>query len=194
MEWLKEILKKLEGADSLYDDITKGIGKSFVARSDFNEKLSDLKTANTRIGELENAAGGSENYKEKYETLSVQYEADKKSFADQLAGAKRDYALEAKIAKSGVKNVKAFKALLDMEKITIDGDEIKGYDEQETAIKKSDPYLFDKVTNKQGIPPAIGDPDKEDQSFGARMAQESAKAKNESKESFLSALGITGNK
>jgi len=194
MEWLKEILKKLEGADSLYDDITKGIGKSFVARSDFNEKLSDLKAANTRIGELENAAGGAENYKEKYEALSVQYEADKKTFADQLVSAKRDYALEAKIAKSGVKNVKAFKALLDMEKITIDGDEIKGYDDQETAIKKSDPYLFDKITNKQGIPPVIGDPDEEDQSFGARMAQESAKAKNENKESFLSALGIMGNK
>ena len=45
-----------------------------------------------------------------------------------------DYAVDGKIREAKGKNVKAIKALLDMEKIKYENDELSGIDEQLTAL------------------------------------------------------------
>lgn len=193
MEWLKELLGNIEGADDLYSKITQNLWKNFVAKSDFNAKSAELKAANDKIKELSASADDADSYKQKYDELKKKYDTDKTAFEAQIASAKKDYALEAKIAKAGVRNIKAYKALLDMDKITMEGDEIKGYDEQEAELKKSDSYLFEKVVTKIGNNVAIGDTGSDDKSFGAQIAEESAKATQANTQSFLDVLGIKKN-
>ena len=54
-----------------------------------------------------------------------------------------NHAIDAAILKSKGRNPKAIKALLDTDKIKMDGDAVTGIDEQIDAIKKSDAYLFE---------------------------------------------------
>jgi hypothetical protein len=86
-----------------------------------------------------------------------QYEKDYKKLKEdsqnKISEMKFDYALEEALNKSGAKNSKAIKALLDTGKIKLDGESIIGLDEQLKNLKTSDPYLFAEnkiVTPKPG--------------------------------------------
>jgi hypothetical protein len=50
--------------------------------------------------------------------------------------------LENSLMKANVKNSKAIKGMLDLDKITIDGDELTGLEDQIKSLKESDSYLF----------------------------------------------------
>lgn len=50
--------------------------------------------------------------------------------------------LDVAIAKSNPKNAKALKALLEMENIKFEDGKLTGFDDQLTALKESDGYLF----------------------------------------------------
>ena len=59
------------------------------------------------------------------------------------------------------KNPKAIKALLDMDKISLDGETLKGLDEQLNLLKTNESYLFETETKveqppMQGIQPTAG--------------------------------------
>lgn len=88
-------------------------------------KKIDAKELETKIAELE----------EKNKTL--QEESDK-----QLQETRKNLMLENSLMKANVKNSKAIRGMLDIDKITIDGDELTGLDDQIKALKESDSYLF----------------------------------------------------
>ena len=88
-------------------------------------KKVDAKELETKIAELE----------KKNKTL--QEESEK-----QLSETRRNLMLENSLIKANVKNSKAIKGMLDLDKITIDGDELTGLDDQIKALKESDSYLF----------------------------------------------------
>ena len=72
-----------------------------------------------------------------------------------------DFAIEKALATAKAKNAKAVKALLDMEKVKLDGEQLLGLDDQLKAIQQSDPYLFGE-TGKVGSgtnPPGAGNPE-----------------------------------
>ena len=56
---------------------------------------------------------------------------------------KKSFALERELDKAGVKNRALIEKVLDAEKITVDEDGVHGIAEQITALRASDPYLFD---------------------------------------------------
>lgn len=60
-----------------------------------------------------------------------------------------DMMVENAIIRSGAKNVKAVKALINMENITCENGEIKGIDEEIKKIKKECPYLFGSESSYQ---------------------------------------------
>lgn len=88
-------------------------------------KKVDAKELETKIAELE----------EKNKTL--QEESDK-----QLQETRKNLMLENSLMKANVKNSKAIKGMLDLDKITIENDELAGLEEQIKALKESDSYLF----------------------------------------------------
>lgn len=88
-------------------------------------KKVDAKELQTKIAELE----------EKNKTLQEESES-------KLLETRKNLMLENSLMKANVKNSKAIRGMLDFEKITINGDELTGLDDQIKALKESDSYLF----------------------------------------------------
>ncbi|KXL52000.1 hypothetical protein CLNEO_26990 [Anaerotignum neopropionicum] len=84
MEWLKEILKDIEGAEDLEKKIAGGIGKNFVSRLDFNALNTTKKELEAKITEFETSGKDAEKFKTELETLKTQI-AEEKAAAEQAA-------------------------------------------------------------------------------------------------------------
>jgi HD-GYP domain-containing protein (c-di-GMP phosphodiesterase class II) len=77
MDWLKEILKGLENAQELEKKITEGIGKSFVARADFNTLNSTKKSLETQLLQLQEGSKQEGNFKQRLEELERKIATEK---------------------------------------------------------------------------------------------------------------------
>ncbi len=146
LEWLKTIL-----GDSYTDDIDKAvskeIGKGFVARADFNalneEKKKLGETVTERDGQLEalkkvDAAG----LQAEITRLQGENATAKTEYEAELKKVKLNSTLETRLIKDGAVNTKAVMALLDASKISLDGDNLVGYDDQIKALKESEKWAF----------------------------------------------------
>ena len=88
-------------------------------------KKVDAKELETKLAELE----------EKNKALQETHDKE-------MSETRKNLMLENSLMKANVKNSKAIKGMLDLDKITIDGDELTGLDDQIKALKESDSYLF----------------------------------------------------
>ena len=172
MDWLKELLKKagIEEAklDGLIADISKELPKHFIPKDKYNEvaeakkKLeADLTARDTQLEELKKAAGTSEELKAQIEQLQAENQKAAEEWQAKMAQMQLDFAIEKALAAAKAKNAKAVKALLDMEKVKLDGDQLLGIDDQLKAIQQSDPYLFGDSGKVGGgtNPPGVGNPE-----------------------------------
>ena len=172
MDWLKELLKKagieegkLEGTIA---DISKELPKHFIPKDKYNEaaeakkKLeADIQERDKQLEQLKNAAGNSEELKAQIEQLQAENQKAAEEWQAKMAQMQLDFALERALTAAKAKNAKAVKALLDMEKVKLDGDQLLGLDDQLKAIKESDAYLFGE-SGKVGSgtnPPGAGNPE-----------------------------------
>lgn len=172
MDWLKEILKKAgieEGKlDGVIADIGKELPKYFIPKDKYNEvaeakkKLeTDLQARDAQLEQLKQAAGNSEELKAQIEALQAENKKAAEEWQAKMAQMQLDFAIEKALAAAKVKNAKAVKALLDMEKVKLDGDQLLGIDEQLKALQQSDPYLFGDFGKVGGgtNPPGAGNPE-----------------------------------
>lgn len=88
-------------------------------------KKVDAKELETKIAELE----------EKNKTMQETHDKE-------MSETRKNLMLENSLMKANVKNSKAIRGMLDLDKITIDGDELTGLEDQIKALKESDSYLF----------------------------------------------------
>jgi DNA repair exonuclease SbcCD ATPase subunit len=172
MDWLKEILKKAgieEGKlDSVIGDINKELPKHFIPKDKYNEvaeakkKLeADIDERDKQLEQLKNAAGNSEELKAQIEQLQAENQKAAEEWQAKMAQMQLDYAIEKALAAAKAKNLKAVKALLDLEKVKLDGEQLLGLDDQLKELQKSDAYLFGE-TGKVGSgtnPPGAGNPE-----------------------------------
>jgi predicted RNase H-like nuclease (RuvC/YqgF family) len=172
MDWLKELLKKagIEEAklDGLIADICKELPKHFIPKDKYNEvaeakkKLeADIQERDNQLEQLKNAAGNSEELKAQIEQLQAENQKAAEEWQAKMAQMQLDFAIEKALAAAKAKNAKAVKALLDLEKIKLDGEQLLGLDDQLKAIQQSDPYLFGE-SGKVGSgtnPPGVGNPE-----------------------------------
>ena len=172
MDWLKELLKNAgieeSKIDSIVANINKELPKHFIPKDKYNEvaeakkKLeADLQARDTQLEELKKAAGSSEELKKQIEDLQAENKKAKEEWEAKEAQMKLDFAVERALTAAKAKNTKAVKALLDMEKVKLDGEQLLGLDEQLKAIKESDPYLFGEPGKVGGgtNPPGAGNPE-----------------------------------
>lgn len=161
MEWLKELLKNagLENVEDLESKISKELPKYYKPASVFNETNEKLKSANAEIETLKATQASIqteyENYKkgsiskEEYETKvkEIQDEADEKVKQNKF-DSKLDFKLVSE--EIGAKDPKEIRAHLDTSKISLDGENFIGLDEQIKPLKEKKSYLFniDKKINK----------------------------------------------
>jgi hypothetical protein len=146
LDWLKTIL-----GDTYTEEIDKKvsaeIGKEFVSRADFNTANEAKKTLDTTLKERDKQL---EELKKvdpaalqaKITELQTANTTAQTEFDTKLKQIKLESALETRLIKEGAVNTKAVKALLDTGKISMDGDNIIGLDEQLKTLKESEKWAF----------------------------------------------------
>ena len=153
MDWLKELLKKAgieEGKlVSVIGDINKELPKYFIPKDKYNEVAEAKKKLETDIAErdkqleqLKAAAGSNEELKKQIETLQAENKKASEEWQAKMAEMQLGFALERALTAAKAKNPKAVKALLDLEKVKLDGEKLLGLDDQLKELQKSDAYLF----------------------------------------------------
>lgn len=152
-------LKEMLG-EELFDQVKEKLGDkelavvndgSYIPRAKFDtvnndkKELQDqLKERDKQLDELKAKAKDSEELLTQISDLQEQNKKVAEEYETKLSEQNFNFAVEQAIAKQEAKNVKAVKALLDTGKMKLDGDTLIGFDEQMTAIKESEPYLFGK--------------------------------------------------
>lgn len=127
-----------------------------------NEQAKDYKSQiderEKQLNELQEKFKDNDELLNQINTLKESNEKTKVEYESKIKQRDLDYTIETLSLKNGVKNAKAFKALLDLENI---GDDYSKLDEQVKAIKESDPYLFnieeEQPPKKAGFTPAKND-------------------------------------
>ncbi len=143
--------------------------KGYVARDRHNEVVEENKTLKQSVSDrdkqldtLKAANGDNEELKKQIETMKQQNADQEKAHKAELAQLRLDNAIDTALVAAGAKNSKAVKALIDVSKVKLGEDgKLSGWDEQLTAVQKSDAYLFaekQKTNNFRGFQPgASGD-------------------------------------
>ena len=166
----RKFLKDLGLADDVVEKVMAENGK------DINELKSAAETSKTTLADLQKQISDRDKQLDALKKSSGDNEALKTQITDlQTANkqAKTDYdanlkklALGSKIDVSlmgaKAKNVKAVRALLDESKISLDGENVLGLNEQLGQIQKDNPYLFGEDAPKNPPAPAGGEPPKPD--------------------------------
>lgn len=159
MASIKEILGNVWTED-LEKALNEHIGKNFIPTDKYNGQKSELDGLRAQLAErdaqlkeLQKAAKGNEELTAQIAQLQkANKEAMDKYNAD-IKALNQERLLDAKLMGAKPKNLKSLKALIDTSKLKFSEDSIEGLDEQLTALKTSDAYLFD-----DGIPSGTGMP------------------------------------
>jgi hypothetical protein len=164
LEWLKAILGEGVYTDDIDKKVSEQIGKDFVARPDFNAANEAKKTAENeikardkQIDELKKV--DPEALQATITSLQTQNADAQKQYDAQLKQIKQDSLLETRLIKEGAINTKAVKALLDPTKISMDGENLVGLDDQLKGLKETEKWAFTAAAagrsgGRQGTPAA----------------------------------------
>ena len=159
--------------------------KGFIPKSRFDEVnntkkqlVKDLKDRDVQLENLKNSSGDVETMKQTIENLQRDNKAAKDNFEAELAKFKLESAIDTTLLGSNAINTRAVKALLDMDKIKLDGDVLIGISEQIEALKNAeDSKMLFKVTetkqkepNFSGVKPGEGNTGTEDRNQSKSLA------------------------
>lgn len=163
LEELMELGLEEEVAKKVLEAHQESIKNKFVPIARFNELNEENKNyktqldeRDTQLKELKAKAEGNEELTNKITELESLNNQAKEDYEKAIKEIKKSTSIELKLKDEKAKNIKAVKALLDLDKVSVDGDNIIGLDEQLKTLKESDPYLFgeDKLRGKNPTPPS----------------------------------------
>lgn len=138
---------------------------SWIPRAKLNEVSNEVKELkkqledrDKQLKDLEGKAAGNEELKAALQEAQEANKTAAEEWEAKTAKMQLDFAVERALAKAKARNPKAVKALLDMEVVKLDGEQVLGLEEQLKKLKESDAYLFGE-TGKVGSgtnPPGAG--------------------------------------
>ena len=144
---LEELTKASEGnAEAKFVDLKDG---GYVDEGKFKGLESQLSAANTTIKDLQEAVKKFDG--KDPEKLSADLVALQQKYDADTAKLRLDNALEVALLSSKARDTKAVRALLDIEKIKLDGDKLTGLEDQIEALKKSHDYMFEAEEKKTPV-------------------------------------------
>jgi len=163
--WLKgKISEEGFDADKVIEDFKKELPKSFIPKGQYNDVASkaeeletQLKSRDEQLSELKEQSKGNEDLEKKIADLEAKNKETQKEYEDKLKETKLNHALERKIEGLNPKkdedgntdySKRAIKSLLDLDIVKLDGDEVKGLDEQLETIKTKAGYLLESEDEK----------------------------------------------
>lgn len=148
----REFLKGLELSEEQINAIMAEHGKDVEAsKSQLAELTTETESLKTQIADrdkdiksLKKDAGDNEGLSKQLTDLQDKYKTDTETLTQQLSQTKLNGALTTALTGAKVRNPKAIEGLLDMDKVKLTDDgKLEGLDDQLSALKKSDGYLFD---------------------------------------------------
>lgn len=107
-----------------------------------NEYKKMVDERDKQLEGLKEKAKGHDDLTAKLTELENQNKQTKEEYEAKMAELKKNTAIDLFLSSQKAKNVKAVKALLDMQKVSIDGDNLIGIEEQLKTLKEAEPYLF----------------------------------------------------
>lgn len=123
--------------------------KGYVPPERFNEINEAKKTAENAIAErdkqladLKKGVGDNEELKKQIETLQAENKATKEKYESDIQTMRINNAIDQALTGAGAKNLKAVRALLDLEQIKIDGEAVTGIEEQIKTLTSADDSKF----------------------------------------------------
>lgn len=136
-------------SDEHADIVLEMIKDSFVPLYRFNEINDKMKSYKSQLEDktaevetLTKKVGDTDKLSKEIQDLK---DANAKAAGEHLAAIasiKKSNALDEYLREQGAKNVKAVKALLDMEKITFEDGKLAGHEEQTTSLKENENSKF----------------------------------------------------
>lgn len=144
------------------------------AKKEAKEYKKQVGERDTQITELKEEFKDAKGLKEKVETLEADNKKKDEDYQAELKKIKLDNAIEGALKSAKAKSTKALKAMLDLDKVKLDGDILLGINEQLESIKKEHDYMFEKEINGTGR-------------FNTGGAE--GEKKNETDESFATKVG-----
>ncbi|SDX89206.1 phage scaffolding protein [Tepidimicrobium xylanilyticum] len=157
-ETAKKILKAYQ--ESIKDQYVP-IARFNEVNEEKKELKNQLEERNKQLKELKEKAEGNEELIARITELEELNKQTQKDYEEKIATLKKETAIELKLRDEKAKNIKAVKALLDLEKVSLDGENLIGLEEQLKGLKETDPYLFgeDKLSGREPKPPGnpVGD-------------------------------------
>lgn len=143
-----------ELVDTIADTIKAEIPKEFVAKTQYNKKVAQIDELNNKVADLE-ATSSNDTSKAELETVKAEFEAYKNNIETEKVNGTKKSKLTELLKKEGA-NEKLVGLLLkefDLEKIEIDGDNIKDWDNVIKPVKEGYSDCFATVETV-GNPPA----------------------------------------
>lgn len=123
-------------------DIGKAKGDVEAKETELTELKAQVADRDKDIAELSKQTGNSAELQTQLQELQDKYKTETESLNAKVTETKRNSAIDLALIKAGARNVKAAKALLDLEKVEVSETEVKGIEEQIKALNESDGYLF----------------------------------------------------
>ncbi|MFN3092130.1 phage scaffolding protein [Bacillus pumilus] len=107
------------------------------------ELKSQLDERDQQLSTLQKQAKGNEELQNAIEQLQEENKKVSEEYQQKLNKQAFDFAIESALRDAKAKNIKAVKANLNVDGLKLSDDKVIGLDEQLTALKESDGYLFE---------------------------------------------------
>ncbi len=110
----------------------------------------------TQLKTLKESAGDNEELKNEITKLQSENKTANETYQKEIAGLKLNSAIETALGTHKAKNITAAKALLDISKISLDNENLLGFEEQIKALKEAETtkFLFGEEAKTEAKPPA----------------------------------------
>ena len=141
--------------------------EGYIPKARFNEvndtkkKLeSDIAERDKQLNTLKDSAGDNETLKNDIIKLQNDNATAKATYEKEIAALKLNSAIETALGTHKAKNITAAKALLDISKISLDSENLFGFEDQVKALKEAEAtkFLFGEEAKTETKPPAGTNP------------------------------------
>lgn len=121
-----------------------------------NETLTgQIKERDSQLNTLKKSAGDNEELKTQIKSLQDENKQTATDYQAKLAEQSKNFKIDSALRDAKARNPKAVKALLDLEKVSVDGDNLVGFNDQLEAVKKDNDYMFETVNPNNPPKPGV---------------------------------------
>ena len=154
----KAYLKSVGLTDEQVENVVKGMpeNKFYLATEEklderyakAKEQKAQIEAELTKANELVESLKQSQNPNEELQAKLSEYETQVNELTQQRLADNKNAAIELALTKSGARNIKAVKALLDLDNIKATDSGYDGLEEQLKTIQEQNDYLFQQTESK----------------------------------------------